>query len=182
MPVASARRPIESGSRPSSVASAAARSRIAWRVRCPFVSSSTIVRFYACIGRVSTDFLDKKVRAFYFALHGDRPPRRPRLELRSRKAVLRGGTRAARLLDPYGLAGPPPRVLRAAGRAVLPLALRVARRRHARALAPRRRRPDRRGLPRCGCHGGRRPPAPPPARQRPGRRPPLRPGARPRRQ
>src|SRR4051812_46435479 len=137
MPVASARRPIESGSRPSSVASDAARSRIACRVRCPFVSSSTIVRFYASGKAVSTARLDKKARPSYFATHGDRPPRPPRLQLHGGEALLRAGARAARLLDPHGLAGPPPRLLRAPRRAVLPLDVRVAGGRQPRAFAAR---------------------------------------------
>ena len=42
-----------------------------------------------CSRAVSTTSLDKKVRPFYFATHGDRPHRPPRLQLHGRQALLR---------------------------------------------------------------------------------------------
>src|SRR5215216_7238796 len=111
MPVASASRAIESRSSPSCVARAAAASRIAFRVRSPFVSS-TIVRLYAAPTRKQAEALDRKARSFYSHRHADRPPHDSGAQLRGRQAFLRRCARAARLQDPARLARPPPRVLR----------------------------------------------------------------------
>ena len=67
IPVASASRPIDRGSRPSSVASRAAVSRIAFRVRSPLVSSTSVL-LYPLFQALSMTCLTGIARSFYSGL------------------------------------------------------------------------------------------------------------------
>ena len=136
MPVASASRPIESGSRPSSVASGGGdvEDRVARALAFRLQHDRPILA--ASDPKFQLDRLDRKARSFYYRPHGDRPPHRSGLGLRGEQGVLRARARPARARRPARLAGSAARVLRRQGRAQLALGRRVGRgrqpRRHAR--------------------------------------------------